>query len=70
MSRPDRLEVWQDNKMIAMVDSSHQPNTGDYLNFLGQSYKVISRWYNIDHYDDFALTQVRCNINVIKVKTP
>ena len=64
MNKPDRLEIWLGKNLLLAIDSSFAPAEGDLINIKKVTYQVMGRSFTIDHADDIALRQVRCNIIV------
>ena len=64
MSKPDRLEIWLGDSLLLGVDSSFAPQEGELINIKNVTYLVVGRSFAVDHADDFAERQVRCNVIV------
>ena len=69
-SKPDRLEIWLNDRILLGVDSSFAPAEGELINIKKITYRVVGRSFSVDHADDLFERQVRCNITVEPVDPP
>lgn len=64
----DKIEFYHDDKQMPFltIESSFQPNEGDFVNIQKVTYEVIGRSFTVDHAETPQLRQVRCNVIVKK----
>lgn len=62
MSTRDRIEFWEGEHLMFGMDSSFAPAEGELVNIKKRTYRVIGRSFTVDHADDFAERQIRCNV--------
>lgn len=65
MSDRDKIEIYDDKGLIAVVESSIIPRVGEYINVRGVTWKVGAVSYCVDNADDLSERRMRCNIDVI-----
>jgi hypothetical protein len=67
--KPDVIEIYLGNARhpFASAQSSFAPDAGDLINIEQVTYRVVGRSFTIDHADDAAERQVRCNVIVERV---
>jgi hypothetical protein len=64
MKKPDRVEVYLGDDILATVDSAHAPAPGELINIRKITYRVRSRTYTIDHADKPFEAQMVCVLDV------
>jgi len=64
--KPDVIEIYLYNAAhpFASVQSSFNLTEGDLINIKGVTYRVVAWSFAIDHADDYAERQMRCNVVV------
>lgn len=70
MGRPDVVEVYIGKRAILRAESSFAPDDGDLITIRKQTYRVVGRSFTVDHADDYAQCQFRCNVIVEPEDTP
>lgn len=68
MSKPDRVEIWVGDAILTGMESSFVPREGDLINIRKVTYRVTGVSFSVDHADDMALRQMRCNVIVERVE--
>jgi len=61
----DRVEYYSSkDKLVAAVDSATVPVVGSYISIRGETWKVASVSYALDHADSPGLAQMRANVEL------
>lgn len=64
----DKVEFYlgKSHQPFLTLESSFQPEEGDYVNIQKETYLVTDRSFTVDHADSPQLRQMRCNVIVKK----
>jgi hypothetical protein len=66
----DRIEFYDEKtgKLVASVKSSMVPTVGKRISIRKQTWEVERVTFALDHADDPALKNMRCNVDLSKVR--
>ena len=67
MNNRDRIEFYDDDQLIATVDSSMVPVAGSVINIRGQDWRILRSNFALDHADKPIEKQLCCCVQLEKI---